>query len=728
MGARTSAAQFAGDTSPSPNRFDFEFGYYYHLQEDYQTLPKEDSQAGVAKKRRCGLESGTRILDPSSDDAASQPLKHHDVQHGPVRFSMVPLIGTGACYYARTREPNLLEAVLRRDVGALAKVVELHNNLLDGTVSSFRNAVVEAIEATFSGCKVVEAGSSGRGTCIFPLSDVDLVCLFDADFLAGDIRAKIFQLRQKLKTAIHERFPEWQVQQRVYSVQICAEPDAEAAHLFGNDLYADVLFGIKGNPQRLGIHSASHAEGRRNILAKLPAEVRQAAQILKVIMKSHSWPDIRSKPPSYLVDVIVKYLWERGCPRLCKSEKKDPRPYITTSAECYMFWQASCLASGQQCTQCQCPIWQGFWKCFACDVALCSRSCLHLRKEWKKEHQKILRARMPFPDCAYHFFSTVPASRHAEHNNQQWIDPGPPQEPLLKSDVVHLVFGFFRFCAYFDHAAIFFKERALDSSNVTCPYVEDPGCLGNNVVQSFNFRPLMQMCWDSIDDSSCGFHDLHQFGQLRHELFRPFTKVLSPGTKVTVFIIAIEYEQMFECQVDPRWSFNRLWEMHKILASKKFDVPNVLFWDKHRALFMTQGGVIARWEKPMISEGVTFGSTIYLLDRSSFRLATSQDTLHQQELRVEAVDDSVEPASIRQPNFVWNGPSGSHDKTFVDLRNGECCFFSGSLNKCRALGPDFDCRPDNFPDGVAASESSPSLVDQLRAQGGHVMPPMRVYR
>ena len=80
-------------------------------------------------------------------------------------------------------------------------------------------------------------------------------------------------------------------------------------------------------------------------------------------------------------------------------------------------------------------------------------------------------------------------------------------------------------------------------------------------------------------------------------------------------------EMTIECIVDPRWSFASLLWMHQ--ADDMTDVPNVLFWDHSRALFIDHRGIVPDPSVSMISRGISFGHSIYLEDASRISIIGS---------------------------------------------------------------------------------------------------------
>jgi hypothetical protein len=619
---------------------------------------------------------------------------------------MLPCIGAHGEMYVRLRRATLVEGLFDPSTcAALSDAVHHHNKILDESISDFKRSIVTELRTLHPEGTIVEAGSSGRRTPVFPLSDIDIVCLLPSmqHSLEDDLR----DLKRSLDTQLRSHHPDWKTQMRKFAVYVTASVDnAILGHV---QLSADVLFGLKDDPQVVGAHSASQAPNRQAALQDLPDAAIAASQILRVILKSVVWPGVTSRPPSYLADVIIKYLAHHCSPKACTTMPKDPRPYITTSAECFMIWRPAALASSHhRCANCGLTLQGSFWQCLRCDVVCCTRfnKACQLALSVKRQNSKfILEQAWPFPSVSYQTFRAVPIDRYHEVHNCHWIPPSrqwllpvlPSADAGLGWDLQRLLHAFFFVGAHFDRVAIIFDEsvHALQLSAESMPYVQDPGALQSNIVDRFDFKPFLHWCWNMIDDSTRGFTPVHEFLDFRRDVFDPFRGVLVAGSLITVYLYLPDYENVYCCQVDPRWHYRRLLQMQGHHLGNDPWGSCVLFEDHRRAALVDGMGLVPNFDVPMLSRGVTLGSWILMTHAECVKGPTKSFAKPQEIPNVlEACWQDLD-SRPRQPRLCWVTPPEPHNQSFLDCANGCQCFFSASLNQVRELGPDFDFRPEN---------------------------------
>lgn len=614
---------------------------------------------------------------------------------GPVIFWKIPGISCGL-RFIRLPQPSLIEALLARDINSLVKVVNYQNDYMSSAVEEFRDKIQNLLLITFPECKVIEAGSTSRKTNAMPISDLDIVCCFSSESKCNNISFDNF--KNKLIKAIQEKQPDWNTKNKEIAIGIETnlgyvsngrEPELPMK------LYADVVF---KSPKEADAYDI--ANQRRDILSTVPPCALDAAKILKVILKCKMWPSVEHRPPSYMVDVVVKYMCEYGVPRVCNRVPVDPRPYIKTGRRCYMFWKE--IRSNNKeatCIICQKSVNSGYWECPRCLTVVCSPKCKKQARN-KLRIQNIQQQRKyKFPDKAYHSFSTVPASRHAEYNNRQWMDPRTWHFEHPKKSAYNLIIAFFHFGAYFNTMMVLFSQKYI-KDGTKAPYIQDPANVTQNIIERFKPNSFIHFCQGFIDDSSKGFYVDNNLLDARKSFFNPFNTIFHVGNKITIFLRQIEYETNFECLVDPRWSYKRLLEMHN--ARDSTECPNVLFWDHTRASFIDHRGVVPDPSVSMLSRGVTFGHFIELVelnsetaelkDENQIRSFTTDDLV-----TVPLVEDHIDPEEIREPRYGWTSNT-THPKVLVDYETGAECHFSPSINVVRSLGPDFDGNPLNSPD------------------------------
>ena len=75
-----------------------------------------------------------------------------------------------------------------------------------------------------------------------------------------------------------------------------------------------------------------------------------------------------------------------------------------------------------------------------------------------KKRSKKLAEKYPFPTKACHTWSTVPASRHAEFNNRQWMNPEKWDKNHKVGSSYSFITAFFQFGAYFDKMQVIFNS------------------------------------------------------------------------------------------------------------------------------------------------------------------------------------------------------------------------------------------------------------------------------
>jgi len=264
-----------------------------------------------------------------------------------VEYSLIPCIACHSAEYMRLLEPNLAQEIFKGDLSALMGAIEYHNEMCGAALETFRQELISVMQETFPGSHVVEAGSSGRGTFVFPLSDIDMVCMIRRDdphlhtHSGGDMTdSHLKPLKKAAIAAFRNACPHLKVKWGTrYALDIVSKSGSQK-------LSADLLFGVQGDRESEGWHSASQAQARKDAMQALPRVVLDAAKLVKLAIKAYDWPSVRHKPPAYLINVVMKFLYEFGAPRLCSPpawdscfDRHDPRPYVNLSSDCYMLWR-----------------------------------------------------------------------------------------------------------------------------------------------------------------------------------------------------------------------------------------------------------------------------------------------------------------------------------------------------------------------------------------------------
>ena len=150
------------------------------------------------------------------------------------------------------------------------------------------------------------------------------------------------------------------------------------------------------------------------------------------------------------------------------------------------------------------------------------------------------------------------------------------------------------------------------STPMKLPYIQDPANLRANVANRFKPNSFIGFCQRFIDDSSRGFYEKNDYLQIRQNLYNPFNTIFNIGTKISIILVQVEREVMFECLIDPRCSFENLLNINK--GPDKYDTPNPIFWYHSRAKFIDHRGVVPNNKLSLLSRGVTFGHYINLVD------------------------------------------------------------------------------------------------------------------
>ena len=137
------------------------------------------------------------------------------------------------------------------------------------------------------------------------------------------------------------------------------------------------------------------------------------------------WPSVEDRPPSYMVDVVIKYMWEYGVPYLCTKNDLDPRPYINSNRRCYLFWKATQSRNyeSNNCTICKAQVVSQYWVCPRCNTIICGSICAEIAKQGLTARSLHQHIKHPFPKDVYQTFNKVSSTNFSKYNNRQWIDP-----------------------------------------------------------------------------------------------------------------------------------------------------------------------------------------------------------------------------------------------------------------------------------------------------------------
>ena len=451
------------------------------------------------------------------------------------------------------------------------------------------------------------------------------------------------------------------------------------------------------------ISAASHAKARRAALEGLPQDLRSVSKMLKVVIKAHLWPSKASKPSSYMVDVVMKFLWEGGPPRVC--------------IECGDMMLRSCTmgVTGVKCTLCKETLGFVSFVCFKCDSRIpaqisqfndfskiSERLCnLEGCKKQQSDRCLNLDALKIFQPTREQYESRPYQKFGMMYNNIHWSydNVHPPSGPRPFGMLQWIVY-FFMFCSHFERVKIpaDFTEIPI-SEDVSLPYIQDPGCKSNNIVERFDYRPFLKFCWDLVDNSGDGFIHISEYLEPRRTFFSPFATIFALGIKIAVNLYLPQYEDIFVVFVDPRWSFYALFNAFGCRGdrtqrrSSNCDCPNVLMHNPSIAsimLFSASESITVTPDKfhlPMITYRVSFGSYVYLFEGGGSHhhgdVSEPDDAFI-----ISNLAASFEEESLRQHRFEWTS-SDMHPQILHDNQTGAICHFHPSLNKCRAFGPDF---------------------------------------
>ncbi len=418
----------------------------------------------------------------------------------------------------------------------------------------------------------------------------------------------------------------------------------------------------------------------------LPEDLRTVSKILKVVLKAHEWPSKSAKPPSYMVDVVMKFLWDGGPARDC--------------SEC----GAMMLRGGHRddlkgmnCALCRGPLGVVSFVCSTdgCGRRMCStEKCISLKKTFKSCGPIFRPSREQYESKPREKFGM-------RYNNIHWAFDNvyPPVEPK-PFGLLQWVVYFFLFCSHFERIAISANGTEI-SEGVCLPYIQDPGCLSNNIVERLEYKPFLEFCWDMVDNSGDGFISLSEYLEPRRTFFSPFASIFTLGIKIAVNLYLPEYEDIFVVFVDPRWSFNALFNAFGCRGDRtqrsgcsQHACPNVIMHNPSIAtmlLFSASGSIKVtsdHFHLPMITYRVSFGSYIWLFEGTVEEVddVNGNDGKSQE----EGLNMHSGPENLRQHRFEWTTTDTYIDeKFFCDSKTGAQCFFHPSLNKCRAFGPDF---------------------------------------
>ena len=618
--------------------------------------------------------------------------------------------------FIRFPEPCLIESLLTRDIDALVEVVNHQNDYMKNIVSNFREQIQNLLSNNFPGCKIVEAGSTSRGTNAMPISDLDIVCAFSSNSM-DDIQS-FEAFLDKLIPAIKEHHPKWKMKRKEIALGIenCINSISNRGEFqLPTKLYADVVFKSTSD-----IGAFNVAKRKSLILNGLPSRVLDAARIIKVILKCKMWPSAEQRPPSYLVDVAIKYFYEYGFPMICNRKPADPRPYIVTERKCYLFWKALKAKQNNDpyCIKCEKLVDSSYWECPRCSKVVCSDKCKILSQKDQYLRNIKLSKEYKFPEKACHKFATVPAARHSEFNNRQWIDPIKWRKEHDISSTYNYIIAFFHFGAYFDQMMIIFNKQVINDA-LESPYIQDPAEPTRNVVEKFKPNSFIKFCHTFIDDSSKGFYESQDLLRVRESFYKPFNSIFHLGSKVSILLCVNhyyrnEFESMIECSVDPRWPFLCLLEIHQ--ASTITETPSKVFWDHSCAVFIDHRGLVSDPSVSMISRGISFGHHIYLENNDCVHITkeSSPNSISPNKfvkrldfVLVPFVKDDMKPDKIREPRYEWGHSLPDYPKFLRDKETGVMCHFKPDKNRDRALGPDFDFNPLNYHNLPEFSNYSP---------------------
>ena len=592
-------------------------------------------------------------------------------------------------WYLRLPDPCLIEALLMRDVESLVELVNFQKECINNLIHLFREKIRDLLLETFPKCEIVEAGSSSRNTNAMPISDLDFVCNVEPGTDAHDA----LKLRKILCTQIVKFYPSWNMKLKETAVGIetsISFTGKDGVPLLPYKVYADVV--ITSSNDKIKV-----AKMRREVLSGVPPWALDAARILKIILKCKMWPSVEHRPPSYMVDVVIRYMWQYGVPQLCTRKCADPRPYINIETKCYMFWKSGVKKDGidDKCANCNSLIKMRYWECPRCNVFICKQDCADKLKVKLGKRLRRLKRLHPFPKEAVRSFDNVAATEYSRFGNRQWLNPVEWKLDHGDDSAYNFIIAFFHFGTYLDKMEVIF-DTTTKIKPKDIPYIQDPAHPTTNIIEKFKPNSFINFCYMFVDDSSRGFYEMETFFKIRQALYNPFNILFEEGLKITVLLSVPVHEILFECLIDPRWSYQKLLDMHQ--AKHKEECPNELLWEQSKAKLVDHRGLVQDYSVSFLSRGVTFGHVVYLLSAQSDNFE-GKFTCRWNEYDdfVQTIDDTTLPSEIREPRYFWTMMNPWHPKVLVDSHTGAMCYFSPSLNMIRNLGPDFDSNPVNFP-------------------------------
>jgi hypothetical protein len=174
------------------------------------------------------------------------------------RYYRVPVIGTngGQYTYTRLRGKRKIESWIEDDLDEIVHLTQMHAELWEDEISIFRKELAVVLIKLCPDCEIVEAGSSGRGTSVFPRSDIDMVCLIPLKDSAV-LSCMLPKLKRKFTMILEENHPTWQMAGKNIAVQVIKPISATHHALANGRIFADVLFGCAGNSRTTGVHSGT---------------------------------------------------------------------------------------------------------------------------------------------------------------------------------------------------------------------------------------------------------------------------------------------------------------------------------------------------------------------------------------------------------------------------------------------------------------------------------------
>lgn len=172
------------------------------------------------------------------------------------QYYQVPLIGCHGETFTRLRRKRKIESWLENDHNQIVRLIQMHAGLWEEEILVFQDELAGVLGKMCPGSEIVETGSSGRDTSVFPLSDIDIVCIIPLQDSA-DLRRLLPALKRNLGVELKKNYPSWQMDGKHIAVEIFKIISGSHHALANVRIFADVLLGFAWDSLTRGIHSGN---------------------------------------------------------------------------------------------------------------------------------------------------------------------------------------------------------------------------------------------------------------------------------------------------------------------------------------------------------------------------------------------------------------------------------------------------------------------------------------